>query len=456
MNVISIDQLPSEVISIVIEMLEIDPGSLYRLSCSCRYFFKRVMVPDNVIDNAWKRMYHRRWKTVRDVQSLDWTEEFSDSSRTNVNVYKHEFKRRFVQDKEIFHMLSTSNRLKKPFFRSITLDYPTALRAPRNDILDMNSNMHRMETKETLIRLATQDTNLIASAYHVTEGDGKIRLIRNLAAHLVHEIDYFQFLVDWSTLWNGPSLDVTDSNLLEHGVILLSRFIHAFENSNDDAVTQYLNEIGQQLEIRMSQIVYLSSTSKSQERVMQGFQLLNELLLNDLGFEGNTTDYYNLKNSSIEYLLNNKKGIPIMLAIVYKLILHRVHIHSEIIGLPGHVVLGLPINDDGGDISTYIDVFDGGKLLSLQNCRDIASRTCFMWDPNFADPVTVDYILKRMVNNIVQSSSRDVVIGGGRPTIVKLKRVDSMASIVHNRVDNATEQVQRIRQILQSDVAMHS
>jgi regulator of sirC expression with transglutaminase-like and TPR domain len=64
-------------------------------------------------------------------------------------------------------------------------------------------------------------------------------------------------------------------------------------------------------------------------------QTINRYLYDDLGFVGNTTDYYDPRNSFLNEVIDRRTGIPITLSLVYLAIARR-------IGLPmvGHQYAG--------------------------------------------------------------------------------------------------------------------
>src|SRR5687768_11902139 len=55
---------------------------------------------------------------------------------------------------------------------------------------------------------------------------------------------------------------------------------------------------------------------------------LHEHLFDELGFTGNTEDYYNTANSYLPAVLATRRGLPITLSLVYKLVAERVGLRS--------------------------------------------------------------------------------------------------------------------------------
>ena len=125
----------------------------------------------------------------------------------------------------------------------------------------------------------------------------------------------------------------------------------------------------------------------------------NDFLFNELGFRGNETDYYDPRNSCLNWVLDQRSGIPISLSLVYIEIARRIGRPVFGIGLPGHFV----IKYDDGSFSTYLDPYSGGKLLNETGCRELVETIAgadALADPNLLRPVGTRYILIRMLNNL--------------------------------------------------------
>ena len=125
----------------------------------------------------------------------------------------------------------------------------------------------------------------------------------------------------------------------------------------------------------------------------------NRYLFDELGFHGNTADYYNPANSCLNQVLAARTGIPITLSVVYLEIARRLERPLTGIGLRGHFV----IRYDDGDYCTYIDAFHGGRLLDAVACLDLARQVAgaeAARRPGALAPVTNRQILLRMVHNL--------------------------------------------------------
>jgi regulator of sirC expression with transglutaminase-like and TPR domain len=119
----------------------------------------------------------------------------------------------------------------------------------------------------------------------------------------------------------------------------------------------------------------------------------NQYLFDELGFAGNSEDYYNPANSCLNEVLASKTGIPITLSVVYLEIARRLGKPVFGIGLPGHFI----VQYDDGSFSTYIDVFHCGRLLDTKDCAELAGEAA---NPAILARVDKRQILARMINNL--------------------------------------------------------
>jgi len=128
-------------------------------------------------------------------------------------------------------------------------------------------------------------------------------------------------------------------------------------------------------------------------------RIANEYLFRELGFRGNDSDYYDPRNSCLDVVLDRRTGIPITLSVVYIEVVRRLGRPVFGIGLPGHFVA--QYND--GEYSAYIDAFHAGRLLTEQDCGELAQEITGVdvsAEPSSLAPVSNRYILVRMLNNL--------------------------------------------------------
>jgi regulator of sirC expression with transglutaminase-like and TPR domain len=117
------------------------------------------------------------------------------------------------------------------------------------------------------------------------------------------------------------------------------------------------------------------------------------------GFRGNTTEYYDPRNSYLNDALDRRLGIPITLALVLLEVGRRVSLPLAPVGLPGHFVLAWA----GEGERFWIDPFYPRRRLTEANLdemvRDVQGRPV-VWDPQWLDTVSHRQFLTRMLNNL--------------------------------------------------------
>ena len=126
---------------------------------------------------------------------------------------------------------------------------------------------------------------------------------------------------------------------------------------------------------------------------------INQYLFDDLGFQGNTSDYYNPSNSFLNEVIDRRTGIPLTLSVVYLEIAQRLDFPMVGIGMPGHFL----IRPDFEDAAIFVDAFNRGEVLFEQDCEDKLSEIYqqpVKLDKRFLAPVSNRQILARMLTNL--------------------------------------------------------
>ena len=124
---------------------------------------------------------------------------------------------------------------------------------------------------------------------------------------------------------------------------------------------------------------------------------LGRYLFGDLGFRGNSKDYYNPDNSYFNRVLETRTGIPIALSLVFIEVGRRLGMRLRGVGMPGHFLVGL----EGKQV--YFDPFNGGEMLTVDDCRRLAERLFgerLTWDERYLEPCTKYELLFRILNNL--------------------------------------------------------
>ncbi len=134
----------------------------------------------------------------------------------------------------------------------------------------------------------------------------------------------------------------------------------AYPGLDVDGYVSEIDRFGKRLRAR------IPIQAAPEERVVA----LNEFLYDDLGFSGNTKNYYDPRNSYLNEVLDRRTGIPITLAVLYMEIGRRVGLEFQGVSFPGHFLVRLRLR--GGTL--VLDPFSGGAPQSQDELRERLKR----------------------------------------------------------------------------------
>jgi regulator of sirC expression with transglutaminase-like and TPR domain len=97
---------------------------------------------------------------------------------------------------------------------------------------------------------------------------------------------------------------------------------------------------------------------------------LNDFLFGDLGYRGNTDDYYDPRNSYLNEVIERKTGIPITLAVLYMALGRRIGLPLEGVSFPGHFLVRLRLRTG----TLVLDPFAAGAPQSAAELRERLGR----------------------------------------------------------------------------------
>ncbi|HWE02355.1 MAG TPA: transglutaminase-like domain-containing protein [Tepidisphaeraceae bacterium] len=127
---------------------------------------------------------------------------------------------------------------------------------------------------------------------------------------------------------------------------------------------------------------------------------LHEFLFDELGLVGNSEDYYSPANSYLPAVLKTRKGLPITLSLVYKLIAERLGIRCWGVGLPGHFMIG--VETDGAPM--LVDAFAGGRVLTADEAHSRLQEMFgaeMQWSEELLRPASNRHWLTRILQNLL-------------------------------------------------------
>jgi regulator of sirC expression with transglutaminase-like and TPR domain len=151
-----------------------------------------------------------------------------------------------------------------------------------------------------------------------------------------------------------PRLDTTAG--LVHAAVAVS--MHQLGDINIEQIDAELDRLARVVKVRVR---------TRQPRALVAH--LHSALFDEAGFCGNTEDYYHPANSYLPKVLQTRRGLPVVLALIYRAVAERVGLVVHGVNSPGHFLAAVEVEKE----LLLIDTFDRGRLLSRQEmCERIA------------------------------------------------------------------------------------
>ncbi|MET7574873.1 transglutaminase-like domain-containing protein [Streptomyces sp. NPDC005492] len=124
---------------------------------------------------------------------------------------------------------------------------------------------------------------------------------------------------------------------------------------------------------------------------------LRQLLGVRFEFRGTPADYQRLESSLLHQVLRRRRGLPILLSVVWMEVARRAGAPVYGVALPGHFVVGFGPTEE----QVLADPFDGGRVLSGADAELlVAGATGAALHPSMLAPAAPLEVVSRVLNNI--------------------------------------------------------
>ncbi|MFC8871859.1 tetratricopeptide repeat protein [Streptomyces sp. NPDC057148] len=135
---------------------------------------------------------------------------------------------------------------------------------------------------------------------------------------------------------------------------------------------------------------------------------LRDLLGERYGFHGVAADYQRLESSLLHEVLRRRRGLPILLSVVWLEVARRAGAPVYGVALPGHFVVGFGSelgpafgSEEEDERRVLADPFDGGRLLEGNDAEVlVAGATGAALRPSMLEPAAPLDVVARILNNI--------------------------------------------------------
>lgn len=133
------------------------------------------------------------------------------------------------------------------------------------------------------------------------------------------------------------------------------------------------------------------------------------------GFGGEASDYRELRSSLLHEVMRRRRGLPILLSVVWLEVAKRNGIPAYGIGAPGHFLVGIGLPGS----AVVVDPFNGGVRVDGDDIAMLVEDASGVpLHPGHLDPATPVEVLQRILTNIRAGASQDPLsVEGARTSL---------------------------------------
>ena len=214
-------------------------------------------------------------------------------------------------------------------------------------------------------------------------------LIQSRAEQIIHEIQFNFTQAELKNWIIRPEKDLLKAWLL------LSRY--QYPDLDLGRIALQIEQIAKEIWMELNDnLTPLEKTS-----------LINHMLFEVHGYKGNVRNFHAPQNSFISDVLNNKRGNPLSISLLYLIIAQKCELPIKGVNLPKHFVIAYT-NEElyGGDpVKFYINPFSQGTILSRQDLERFVEKEKLELKTKFFSPCSNLAIIRRLLINLLQSYS---------------------------------------------------
>ncbi len=152
---------------------------------------------------------------------------------------------------------------------------------------------------------------------------------------------------------------------------------------------------------------------------LQRLARLRAFVYDELGFRGDTRDYFDPRNVLLHEVLRRRKGIPLTLAIVVLELGWRIGMPLEGVGFPAHFLVRLA--GEPGDL--VLDPFEDARSMHEEDCRRILASSTggrLEFEPGMLASVGKHDMIVRLLHNLKNAYLRAEDLGGALAAVERL------------------------------------
>jgi regulator of sirC expression with transglutaminase-like and TPR domain len=153
--------------------------------------------------------------------------------------------------------------------------------------------------------------------------------------------------------WQRIATSLADDVSLAEGALLIAA--EEYRDLDVDSYLKRVEEMGATLRRRL----------RSDISTTEALLALNRYVFEELGFSGNTDDYYDPRNSYLNDVIDRKLGIPITLAVLYIEIGRRIGLPLHGVSFPSHFLVKCVLREG----AIILDPYARGASLGVEDLQ---------------------------------------------------------------------------------------
>lgn len=251
-----------------------------------------------------------------------------------------------------------------------------------------------------------EDAVPLLDEMHIYQKDDAKRL---KMADLIHELtlqpleeEFFSFIQQ----------GVGDLEALEEALFYVARF--GKPTLRTELYIRKLDELAERI---ADDLAFLASHGEK-------LRLFLTYLFKEEHFSGDQQHYLNPANSYINQVIDRRKGIPLSLALIALFVGRRLKLPLQGVNMPMHFLLSYQT----GDGFFYVDPFQGGSILRLEQCKAFLIQNGVEPKPEHFSEATPKDMLIRSIRNLIIAYQKMGLHNRGQ----QLERWIAMLESVHN------------------------
>lgn len=334
------DELPIEVLQLIASYVA-DPISVCRMSLSCPAFAEAVTSSEGL----WDRLYRKRW-TFRMSTSTTYTRD--------------QYKAKHLDDRRVLRKLveAAQEVRHEQDFAVGTRYQGAAWKALLRETESFN-----------LFRLLAKNEPEIKTLYNFDTSP----LMQCLARYLMDFVHFTNILKSFDLLLttHDATDDPYDLVFLEQGALLITQSIWTYQGlliiaieAHLSVLQEKLDDLGRRLRLRM---VEQSVVGDSVESTIQAISLVEQLLNDEVVYNGSTIPAHAVQKFSLEYALRTGRGAAVIKAVLYQIILRRANVSIQVFASGALTYLRIP------GTNVFVDILVGRGRLPAEEVQEMLS-----------------------------------------------------------------------------------